>query len=127
MASTKYVRFVSAASFSASFPSVPRLLQIGFTRLPVTIIALFLPFALAMTSHPNPALCSTAAYQHFRPLAGFSPALGWCSKVSLLSRGSADEANALAQPGMQCPVGSQLCNLLAELKAADREFARGVW
>ena len=81
-----------------------------------------------MASHAAPAVCSTAAYQNFLPLAAFPPAQGWCSTVSLLPRRSEqDSANALAPHDVQCPVGSNLCALLADLKAADREFARGVW
>lgn len=81
-----------------------------------------------MASPAPPAVCSTAAYHHFLPLAGFPPAQGWCSTVSLLSkRDERDSANALAGQDVECPLGSNLCALLADLKAADRDFARGVW
>lgn len=81
-----------------------------------------------MTSHAASAVCSTAAYQNFLPLAGFPPAQGWCSTVSLLSkRSEQNSANALAPQDVPCPLGSKLCTLLADLKTADREFARGVW
>ena len=81
-----------------------------------------------MANPARPAVCSTADYQLFHPLAGFPPALGWCSTVSLLPRRSEhDDANALAPRDIQCPTGSTLCALLADLKATDREFARGAW
>ena len=77
---------------------------------------------------PAPGVCSTAAYQHFHPLAGFPPAQGWCSTVSLLpERNDQEAANGLAPRDGQCPLGSTLCDLLAELKALDRGSAREAW
>lgn len=88
----------------------------------------FSPLRWQMASHAALAVCSTAAYQSFLPLAGFPPAQGWCSTVSLLSkRNEQNNVNALAPRDVPCPLGSDLCALLADLKAADHEFARGVW
>lgn len=133
MAYVQGTLFYTSATYSYPTPNSPQLedqfREPFFTRHPLAITAFFLSFALTMASHPPPAVCSTAGYQNFHSLAGFSPAQGWCSSVSLLSkkRSEEDEAKALAQRDVQCPAGSDLCNLLAELKAADREFARGVW
>ena len=81
-----------------------------------------------MASHAAQTVCYTPTFQNFLPLAGFPLAQGWCSTVSLLSeRNERDEANALTSQDVPCPVGSNLCALLADLKVADHEFARGVW
>ena len=81
-----------------------------------------------MASPASPAVCSTTSYQHFHPLAGFPPAQGWCSTVSLLpDRNARAGAKGLAPRDGPCPLGSTLCDLLAELKALDRESAREAW
>ena len=49
------------------------------------------------------------------PLAGFPPALGYCSTT------------ALRDNQEQCIGESHLCDLLSELVASDHEFARGIW
>ena len=96
----------------------------------ITTFALFSLFSLfsSMASPASPAVCSTTSYQHFHPLAGFPPAQGWCSTVSLLpERNVQAGAKELAPRDGPCPLGSTLCDLLAELKALDRESAREAW
>ena len=74
-----------------------------------------------MASHAPPALCSTPAYKPYLPLAGFPPAQGWCSTVSLPSSQDGQDASP-------CQGSGELCALLAELKeGAEGGFARGVW
>ena len=77
----------------------------------------------------SPAVCSAAGYQQFQALAGFPPARGFCSTVSVQPRGIDQEgAQELApRDDFQCPIGSDLCDLLAQLKALDGESARGAW
>ena len=84
---------------------------------------------LEMAYQAPPAVCTLPAYETFIPLSGFVPALGYCSTTALLNK-KTDQVPAIRQlPGeVQCPAGeSRLCDLLSELKASDREFARGVW
>ena len=73
-----------------------------------------------------PAICSLPAYQ---ALAGFPPALGYCSSVSFLDeRKHQSDASLYATRDVPCPVGyDSLCDLLSELKASGPDFARGAW
>ena len=82
-----------------------------------------------MASPPSNGVCALAAYQHFQQLAGFPPARGFCSSLSLLPPGYVPGGGAkeLAERDDSCPVGSAVCDLFAELKGLDRESARSVW
>lgn len=82
-----------------------------------------------MAYQAPPAVCSLPAYQTFMPLSGFPSALGYCSTTSLSNKRAEQITPSLyTLRDVQCPVGdSYLCDLLAELKASEHEFARGVW
>ena len=118
----KLAKVLTQASPAPSLPSFPQL-SISITTFPP------FPSSSSMASPPSQGVCSTAAYQHFQQLAGFPPARGWCSTVALLpgNNGPAGAAQQLAPRDGSCPVGSPLCDLLAELKGLDRESARSAW
>ena len=75
------------------------------------------------------SVCSSPFYQQFQALAGFPAARGLCSTVpSLAERDIPEAAQQLAvRDGPECPVGSDLCDVLAQLQALDPEARREAW
>ncbi len=64
------------------------------------------------------------------PLAGFPPALGYCSTTAFINKRTNHITGSLQTPReVPCPAGNNhLCDLLSELKASDDdEFTRTTW
>ena len=82
-----------------------------------------------MAFQESAPVCSLPTYQSFMPLAGFPPALGYCSSTAFVNnRRKSIADNLQVPPDAQCPAEvTSMCDLLSDLKASDHEFAQGVW
>lgn len=71
-----------------------------------------------MASSVAPAVCSNAPYAEYLPLAGFAPAVTFCS---------AYQAASTLPPIPACPEGDALCSMLSSLSKCDRALISTAW